>query len=253
MSGLSTYLLVFLRLSGLIVTLPAFSNAALPRILRVGIAALLTLLIAPIVAPCPYELTSLNIPLLALSAVSEVALGACVGYVFTVVVAACGSAGSLMDIQAGLSNSAILNPSAVESGSQTLLSTFFQTISVFCLLQADTHLVAIEALVATFAWSPVGLLSTDWPALGAALYGLTLGFFASTLSIAFPVLLGMLCVEVVLAFLSRLLPSLNMLVAAAPIRVLIGLSLVSLSLPLIFRETQALIQDSMRVLGVFRV
>lgn len=243
-----TYLMVFFRLSGLITMMPLFSNAALPRVLRVALAAALTLLLGPLAQPVSPPL--LNPPSVLVAVVWEVMVGAAIGYTFLIVVAACGAAGGLMDLQCGLSNASILNPTAVESGGQTLLATFTQTLAAFCLLQADMHLAAIEGLAATFRWSPIGAIGMGHARIASILWGLTMGYFASVLSIVFPVLLSMLCVEVALAFLSRLMPSLNMLTAAAPMRVLIGLFVVALSLPLIMRETQALISFVMSVLGV---
>ncbi len=244
--GVWTVLLVFFRFSGMLVTLPLFKNSALPRTFRVGLAVVLTPLIAPL-TPTVQAVPG-SAPGLLVGVLWELMIGGAMGWVFLFVVSACGGAGAMMDLQCGLANSTILNPGA-DTGSQTLLSTLMETLALLCLLQSDAHLIAVEALARSLRWSPVGMVGEGYAALGGMIYSLMMGYFGALLSILFPVLFGMLCVEVALAFLSRLMPSLNMLTTAAPLRVLIGLFLVTVSLPLITSEIDALMIKTLGLLG----
>lgn len=249
---LYAHLLVFLRASGFIVTVPLLSNGTLPKIFRIGLALLCSVLLTPLIfvdAPRPPS----SEVMLALNAIWEATIGAGLGLVFVHILAVAGAAGAIMDMQSGLANASILNPASPEGGSQTLLSTLMQTLAMLAILVSDLHLVALEMFAGTFRWAPPGQFGMGALPLGGVLLQLFFGFFAAAVSLAFPVLFCMIGLEVALAFLSRMLPSLNMLVAAAPLRIFMGLVFVSLSLPLLLRTIETLIRETLATLGTIYV
>ena len=68
-----------------------------------------------------------------------------------------------------------------------------------------------------------------------------------------PICLALLTVEVCVAFLSRLLPQMNMLIAAAPFRVLAGFILVALTLPMTLDTMSDLMVSHLQLTEGFRV
>lgn len=249
---LYAHALVFLRASGFIVTLPLMSQGALPKLFKIGIALLLSMVLTPLIFPQPPMPPSSEI-LLALNALWETAVGAGLGFVFVHILAVAGGAGAVMDLQSGLANASILNPASPQGASQTVLSVLLQTLATLAILISDLHLVALEMFAHTFEWAPPGQFGVGALPLGALLLKLALGFFASVVTLAFPVLFCMIALEVALAFLSRMLPSLNMLVAAAPLRIFMGILFLGLSLPLLLRSMEALIRETLTAAGALSV
>lgn len=100
----------------------------------------------------------------------------------------------------------------------------------------SAHLAMVRILLEGFHWFPVGAVLHRFQTvaqMGMALIG---QFFTSILWLVLPICLALLASEICIAFLSRLIPQMNMLISAAPIRSLAGLMLVTFTLPFILES-----------------
>ena len=99
--------LVFARVAGLAWTAPGLSTNGIGWRVRIGLAILLTLAVAPAVAPRLDDLSALSrlVPI-------ELAVGAMLGMSASLVLAGARQAGELVGVQAGLSPASLLDPDA---------------------------------------------------------------------------------------------------------------------------------------------
>lgn len=242
------YLLVLVRVLAFFSVVPLFSQKKIPALWKVGTGVVVTLLILPLLSPRPLPA---NPGWLCLAILWESAVGMSFAMIMTCSLGAVLSAGSLIDTQMGFANSGVLNPAG--EAPEPITAAFYQTIFLLLCLKASYHLYLLRIFLESFHWMSVGMILDKFEKLsqmGLLLFG---QFFVSVAWLVLPVSLALLASEVCLAFLSRLIPQMNMLIAAAPIRVLAGLFLVSLSMPVTLNAMSGVVESCLRTVEVFGV
>ena len=242
------YLLVLVRILAFFTSMPLFNQKKLPAVWKVGLAILVTTVLMPLIPPRVYQLHPIWV---AAAVLWEGVVGLSFGLLMVGAVGAVLSAGSLVDTQMGFANAGILNPGADQP--EPLTASFFKLLFLLACLLAGYHLVLLRVLLESFTWFPVGMVMHNFKSLGAFGMAIVGKFFVSTLWLVMPICLALLTVEVCIAFLSRLLPQMNMLIAAAPFRVLAGFILVALTLPLILDTMSDLMVSQLQLTEGFRV
>ena len=240
-----TFGLVLVRTLAVVLTVPGLGGAQIPGVFKILLGAALAVLLFPLIPPVhlkdgPGEL--------ALAVFWEVVVGTILGTTVSIMVFAALAAGSAVDIQAGLANATLLDPGG--GGSEPLLASFYQGLILLVMFASDAHLGVLMGLARSFEWLPLGAPAhANLMALGNLYQQAFTGFFAVVLALILPVMVGMLGVEAAIAFLSRTMPQVNMLLVAAPMRILAGWFLVGISLPVTLQTMDQLMYTSIRLLG----
>ena len=242
------YILVLVRILAFFTSMPIFNQKKLPAIWKVGLAALITLILMPLIPPRTFQLHPVWITA---AVIWEGIVGLTFGLLMTGAVGAVLSAGTLLDTQMGFANAGILNPGADQP--EPLIASFYKMMFLLCCLVAGFHLALLRILLESFSWFPVGMIMHNFKSLGAFGMAVVSQFFVSIMWLVLPICLALLTVEVCVAFLSRLLPQMNMLIAAAPFRVLAGLILVALTLPMTLDTMSDLMVSHLQLTEGFRV
>lgn len=237
--------LVLVRMTAMVMTFPGLGGRRVPGVVRILLSLALTLLLFPLLPSLRLEG---GLPGVATAVLWELGVGIGLATVASVMAMAAMSAGSEIDLQAGLANASLLDPGG--SGSQPLLASFYQALFLLLMFAVDAHLGLLEALARSFQWLPLAAPSTaHFASLGNLLQQTFAGFFKVTLSLILPVMVGLLGLEVVLAFMSRTMPQINMLLVAAPMRIMGGWFLVGVSLPVTLRTMEQIQKATIRLLG----
>ena len=219
-------LLVFARIAAALFTAPAFGASAVPPqvriLLGVVLAGALTGVLSPHVPGVPPGLGGL-----VLQVGTEVTSGVLIGLAMTLAVQAAQIAGSLLDIQIGLSMSQILNP--VDGVPVTILGQFKNLLALVVFLTLDGHHLVIEALVRSY--SGPGLSMDSLPQILTGVQTLVGTALVTALTIAAPALGVSLVVDAALGLLSRAVPQLQPLQIGMPAKIGAGLLAVAFALP----------------------
>lgn len=226
---MSTLVLLFARVGGLVLVAPMFTTKALPVSVKTAITVLLTILLQPLALANARAAAGVIPQVTPDTFITETLVGFGLGLGAAMLVGAASVAGDLMGTQIGLSGAAILDP--ISNTSENVLGTFGNLFAVTLLFAVDAHLVMIDAIgrstsVITVG-SPihaVGLLTMV--KMGSTLFGLGLQFAA-------PVIAAVLVANTALAILSRAAPALNLLSVAFPIQIGVGLVALSAAIPFI--------------------
>lgn len=206
------------RVSGVLLTAPPFNATTLPRMLRAGLALLLTFLLAPLVQTPP-GLQALSWVGLAVLA-QQLLIGAALGFVLRLVVEACAYAGQLAGFSMGLSFGEVVDPT---TGTSTpVLGQFYALLATLLLLVTNAHLRLLAALADSFRTLPVGA-GVFTPAIGWMLLQWAGTLFAGAVQVALPVLASMMVVNAGMAVTSRAAPALNLFAVGFPATLLIGI------------------------------
>lgn len=226
MTGLGTiaaFALLLVRPGMLVIGTPLLGAVQAPARLRAGLIVLLAVLLAPAVR-LPVSLTAGELVLVALR---EIAIGAALMLAIQVLVAGAEFAGHFAGYQIGLSMGSLIDP---QSGVRNnILALLYANLATVIALALNAHHTLLRALADSYAALPVGLGGVD--ASLAAIIARTLGLvFVIGVRIAAPVIVVLLLVELALGLLARVAPSLNVITAGAPIRVIVGLLVMAASL-----------------------
>jgi flagellar biosynthetic protein FliR len=183
----------------------------------------------------------------------ELAIGLALAFAIRVLVVAAEFAGQFMGYQIGLSLGSLIDP---QTGVRnTTLALLYANVAVVVCLSTNAHHMLLRALADSYAALPIGLGGVDASLAGsvARLLGLV---FVLGVRIAAPVVIVMLLVEVALALLARVAPSLNVMTAGAPVRIAVGLIVVAATVsvvPLIVTRSLPVVLDAAAAMaGAFR-
>lgn len=224
---LPVFALVAARLAGLLMFQPALGAVAIPMRLRallvMGLAAIMTPLVnLPAGAPAtPLEIT------LALG--TELLLGGLIGLMGVAAFLGLQWGAQLVAQEAGLAFGQIVNPNSEEQ--ETVLGVFYVQIAVVVYLIIGGHRALVSACLDTFDTIPL-LSSTAATDFGSEmlLKALTIGAHVA-LRIAAPAMLALFLVNVLLGFISRTMPQLNVLAVGFSVKALTAFLLMAVALP----------------------
>lgn len=207
------------RVTGLLAVAPFLGSAAVPPRIKIGLAFLLTLFLAPLVPATQAATASALIVLL----LGEFAIGFLLGLTLQLVFEAGQIAGQVCGVQMGYSLASIINPDNSQADS-AVLSTFYELIVLLLFIQLSVPHWLLRGLARSFEYLPPGHFSVTWPAVHA-LFEFAAGMFVAGLQIAAPVLVASLFADVALGFIGKASPQLPVLFVGISLKNLLGLAL----------------------------
>jgi flagellar biosynthesis protein FliR len=218
-----TFLWPFVRMLSLISTAPIFSEAAVPRTVKVGLAALLALVITPSLGALP------AVPLVSADGfwilVQQVLIGAAMGFSMRVVFAMVQAAGEYVGLQMGLSFASFFDPTS--GGSTTVIARLLNAIAMLIFLAADGHQTLVMTLAESFRTLPIA----DAP-LGAGGWFLLVSagsqIVSGGLMLALPLIATLLTINLAMGILNRVSPQFSIFSVGFPITLLAGVGMLQL-------------------------
>jgi flagellar biosynthesis protein FliR len=226
-SHAGVWALVLARVLGLCLTAPALAVPELDWRFRLGLAVLLSAVLIPVAEAQATRLTGWSIVSTAWGGLGEVLTGGVLGLSAALVVAAARLAGELIGAQAGLSAAMLLDP---ETGAELApMGRLYGLIALATFLALDGPVVLVRALAESYHAVPIGGLSIsrETAEVAFAHVGRALEL---ALRAAAPAALALALAGIVLAWLGRAAASLPLITLAMPVRTLLGIAFVLLSL-----------------------
>lgn len=216
----------FARISAFLVAAPVFGAASVNIQARMGLAFLLALLVAPFVT-VPAGVDPFSFEGFLITG-AQVVIGAAMGFVLQLVFSAFTQAGEVIALSMGLGFASIADPAT--GVSVPMVAQFFMITATLLFFAMNGHLVALEVLIASFQFLPVGMLTVSGQGLYAiAAFGAVM--FAGAVLIAIPALAALLVVNLAMGIVTRAAPALNIFAVGFPVMILFGFVLLVLILP----------------------
>lgn len=233
-----TFVLVLVRVSVILLMLPLFSAAQVNSMVRFGLGMVITIVVWSSIPPVQ-PLQGLG-PLTA-AVVSQVFVGFIFGFVGFLVFVGIQFAGEVIDLQVGFSIVNVINP--LTSQNVSVLGELELALGSLIYLAANAHLLLLQGLAGSFNLVPLPFVT-----ISQALQNDMVGFFTQSLLMVFqiagPIGITLFLVNVGLALMARVAPQLNIFAVGFPLQILIGLTMMIISLPLlevvlpqVFQET----------------
>jgi len=198
--------LVLARVGGLVFALPLLTSRQVPRMVKVWLVVTLSLLAFPVVAPLlPH---SLSLGQAAVGMVGEFVVGEILGLGAGLIFLSVQVAGKVVSHQSGMALGQAYNP--VMDAPSTVLDQvwFFGVLMLF--LAMGGHLAVIKVLLGSFEQVPAMLMVFDG-SVGEFVIGILRSSFDVALRMCGPVVLALLLTSLIMGFLTKTMPQLNIL------------------------------------------
>jgi len=220
---IATFLWPFIRILAMLATAPVFDNRTIQRRTRVGLAALIAILMMPLLPAPPVLSSAQAIPVL----LQQILIGVSMGFSMRLVFAAFEMAGDLLGLQMGLAFAQFIDPA--RGGQTPLIGSFLGVLASLVFLVIDGHLLVIAAVVQSFELIPISADLSVVNPQNIAMAGSIM--FMLALQISLPVLAAVLISNIVLGILARAAPQLNVMSIGFSITIGAGLWVLWVSLP----------------------
>ena len=237
-----TLLWPMIRVSAFLLASPFFSLRAVTVRIRVLLAALLTLMVYPLVDwPIldPYSAAGLR------EIFNQVLIGAVMGMILQIVNGALVVGGQAVSGAMGLGMANMVDPNM---GNVPVISQFFVICSTLIFMGMGGHVLVISLLLESFKSLPIGqMLAPDM--LMAVLLQWSTMMFLGALLLALPIMVSLLFVNIGVGVITRAAPALNIFAVGFPAMILVGMVLLATSMTSIGYRIQWLWQESFNVVG----
>jgi flagellar biosynthetic protein FliR len=220
------FTLVFVRISGLVMTAPIFGTSDVPVQVRALLAFGLALLILPSQWHVPVE-DPRNLVYYLVFLGSELAIGLTLGFGVVILFSGIEVAGHTIGQVSGLMIAEIFDPTTGNNTSVFSRLLFLVALALFVCIGG--HRTVMAAMLDTFAAIPPGG-AIDAGSLSRTLVTLVAQSFLLGLRASAPVLVALVLANIVLGLIGRTLPQLNVLVLGFGINSLLALAMLWLTL-----------------------
>jgi flagellar biosynthetic protein FliR len=218
-----TFLWPMLRISALMITAPIFSLSAFNTRLRILVALVLAWLVYPLYTWPVIDPTSAQG---LVEVFNQIMIGATMGLILQIVVAAVVVAGQSIAAAMGLSMANMIDPNM---GNVPVISQLLIVMSTLIFVGFGGHAILLGLILESFNSLPIGTNILNQAVYGRVLQWSSMMFLGAVL-MALPVMVSLLFINVGLGIVTRAAPSLNIFAVGFPAMILAGLVILIISL-----------------------
>ncbi|ADU30742.1 flagellar biosynthetic protein FliR [Evansella cellulosilytica] len=235
---LPAFMLVLVRVSAFLITLPFFSYQNIPAPLKIGLALFISWIMF-FAGDWPALEINYHFYLLI---IKEALVGLTVGLIAMILLYAIQVAGGIIDYKMGLMIANVIDP---QTGAQSpLTGSYLYTFSILFLLATDAHHLLLDGVFYSYQFIPMDQLFI--PFGNEAILDHVVVTFSTMFLIAFqmamPIVGSIFLVDLALGMVSRAVPQINVFVVGMPLKVLVGFILLLLVMAPFFMVVNQLIE-----------
>lgn len=224
---LELFLLCLFRITGLVMLAPVFGDNSVPVMIRVGFSILLSM-IAVLALPTAVTPVIGSDATLVLIVSRELFIGLVIGFGFRLLVYGLQSAGWLIGYQIGFSIANIIDPST--GSEQSIVAQFWFLLGALIFLCLNGHHLIIQSIMQSYELLPLGhsIALDSWHEITR----LSATVFVLALKLSAPIVVSLFLIDVALATISRLIPTMNVFVVGFVFKAGAGLAVMAMTLPI---------------------
>lgn len=246
--------LSFARLVSFFSIVPFFGGAAVPARVKVATALALVVILYPSVAatvPVDQTLGFGPVGFIGLIA-KETLIGFTLGFIASLVFEAVQVAGRIVDFQRGSTMAELYAPQIKSRVSE--LGQFQLQLAIVLFVVIGAHRFFIRSLLDSFQFIPIlsypDLASGGSPSV-ALIIKLTAAVFSIGLQLAAPALIALLLTDLFFGIINRVAPQVNVFFLSLPVKMLVGVIVVLLALPMIAMQMRFYFGESFKAFEYF--
>lgn len=219
------FLLVLFRVGGIFALMPVPGLRSALSPVRVSFVVLIGVLVYPLSPPMNTIALTLESAFSAM--LSEVSLGLLIGLAIQILQEGVVLGAQVLSIQAGYSYASTVDPTSEADSS--VLQVLLGLAASWLFLTLGLDRVLLQSIVSSFAVYSPGAFAAQWGDI-PSLIGLSGAMFSHGFRIAAPIVGVLLLVDIAMAMLSRLQPQLQLLSLSFPLKMLLALFGLALSI-----------------------
>jgi len=220
---IGTVLWTMLRIGAMLMAMPLIGSRAVPARVRALLASVLAIALSPLLPPVP-EWTGFDAATV-LTIARELAIGVSIGFVLRLVFEAGAMAGELVAQGTGLAFAQMSDP--LRGGSSGVIGQWFYLLFGLLFFTANGHLALISLVVDSYKALPIGAALPDVQGFLGIAPNFLLQVFRGALTLALPLTVAMLAINLAFGVLARAAPALNPIQLGLPVALLLGLFLLT--------------------------
>lgn len=237
MRWLTAFLWPFTRIGALLLAAPLFGARTVPARVRVALALVLALVVAPMLPPAE-PVDPLSLPG-ALVAMREVLIGSVMGFLLQMMFGAVAMGGEIVALSMGLAFASVIDPD--RGASVPLVGQYFVIFATLLFLAFDGHMALIVLLFESFTLLPPS--AEGFGAAGlweVAAWGGEM--FEGAVLVALPAAASLLVASVSMGMIARSAPQLNVFAVGFPLTLTLGLVLLAVALPALGPQLEMILE-----------
>ena len=252
---LEYFLLIFVRVSCFVYIAPYFGMNDTPARIRIGISAFTAILLYETLTPVDAVVFD-TVMEYAVIVMKEAIAGLLIGFGANICMAIVNFAGSIADMETGLSMATLMDPATRESTSIT--GVLYQYSFMLMLIASGMYRYLFGALADSFVLIPVNGVVFHADSLLQSMIEFMNDYIMIGFRIVLPIFCATLLLNAILGVLAKVSPQMNMFAVGIQLKVLTGLAAMFLTAGMLPGAADFVYQDSQLGwwhigLGVFNV
>lgn len=221
------FLLVLVRTSGIFLISPFFSSHNIPNTMKIGFSLILSGLIT-LTLDIDMDYAGATFVILI---VKELMVGFAIGFISYAFFSTFYVMGQIIDMKIGFGMINVVDPQ--HRVQVPLMGNFYYILAFLLLLSFDGHHMIINALVDSYKFIPIGKFIIKKKS-AFMMVDVLAKSFATGFKLSAPIVIVIFLADLLLGILSRTIPQMNVFVVGMPLKILIGLVIISVSIPIFY-------------------
>ena len=241
---LSTYIWPFVRIGAFLMVMPLVGGSFVPLRIRLLLAVVLTIVIAPNVPATATQDVLSAAGLVTMT--QEIGIGVVMGFLVQLVFDAIALGGQVIGMSMGLGFAVFLD--RARGVSVPVLGQLFMMLGMLIFLALDGHLAMIQLLAMSFQAWPMAEQGLTLPIV-EELLAWTSNLFVFGLKIALPAITALLVVNLSFGVMSRAAPTLNLFAVGFPVAMLLGFAVIFLNMGVLVENVSSFLTLSISAIS----
>jgi len=217
------FIVVFTRLGGMMTSAPIFATYPIPMQIKTWLIATISLIVFPIVlAKSGFQMPT-SMPGLTVILLKEFMIGYIIGFIANIVFVGVEMAAEMLSIQMGISIAQALNP--LTGDQSPVIGQAYTLLTAMVFIGLNAHQWLFSAIFQSFSSIPPGYGFLINGELIHQIIFVTGQMFSIALGLALPIFSVLLITDVLLGFVSKMMPQMNIFMVAMPLKIYLGLLL----------------------------
>ncbi len=177
--------------------------------------------------------------------IKEALVGVIIGFFANLATYCVGFAGSLIDMQVGMSMAQEYNP--MTRTTESISGNLLNYLILLFLITSDLYHFILRAAAESFELLPIGEAVLNWDSLVATMLKYAVDLFVIGFRISLPVFASMLVVNCVLGIMAKVAPQMNMFAVGIQMKFLFGYLVMFLMMSML-PHAAVMISDELKLL-----
>ncbi len=234
------FLLVLVRISGIFVMSPLFSSQNIPNTFKIGFTLLFSILLTSFLDVSQINNINSNYVVLIMK---ELAVGIALGFISYAFMATFYVLGQIVDMKIGFGMVNVIDPQ--NRVQIPLMGNFYYILAFLMFLITNGHHTFIKALVDSYDIVPIGRFSFSQD-IAFSIVNILSKTFSIGFRLSAPIVVVIILTDILLGIMSRTMPQMNVFVVGLPLKIIIGMFIISLTIPIFGTMTNKVFSEMIK-------